>query len=174
MSSLLLEHIDTLATFDDQRHRLRNAWVLVQDNVVAGVGSFGTEPAQVDRRIDLSGHIVLPGLINTHHHNFQTLLRNIPSHAKRIAFPLAARSLPVDERGEGRGPVCSHHGSACRATAFGLHDQRGPQLPQGQRHAVRNRNPGSPGNRDTFSPGTRQLLHRAEPGRASARPHRRR
>ncbi|MDR3576107.1 MAG: 8-oxoguanine deaminase [Anaerolineaceae bacterium] len=78
MSSILLEHIDTLATFDEQRHRLRNAWVLVEGNQIKAIGSNGSEPEQVDRRIDLSGYVVLPGLISTHHHNFQTLLRNVP------------------------------------------------------------------------------------------------
>ncbi len=42
------------------------------------IGAAGSEPEVVDRRIDLSGHVVLPGLINTHHHMFQSLLRNVP------------------------------------------------------------------------------------------------
>ncbi len=79
MSSLLLEHIDTLATFDDQRRVLKNAWMLVSGQWIeaVGTGSYPGEP--VERRLDLSGHVVLPGLVNLHHHFFQALLRNIPT-----------------------------------------------------------------------------------------------
>ncbi len=87
MTSLLLEHIDTLATFDEQRRRLRNAWVLVRDNQIEAVGVEGSQPKEVDKVIDLSGYVVLPGLISTHHHNFQTLLRNIPHMQNASLFP---------------------------------------------------------------------------------------
>lgn len=79
MSSLLLEHIDTLATFDSKRNVLKNAWVLIEDNLIQeiGTGNFSGEP--VEKRIELGGYVVIPGLINLHHHFFQVLLRNIPS-----------------------------------------------------------------------------------------------
>jgi cytosine/adenosine deaminase-related metal-dependent hydrolase len=79
MSRLLLEHIDTLATFDEQRRVLRDAWVSLVDGAVEAVGTFGETPATADRRLDLSGYIVLPGLVNLHHHFFQSQLRNVPS-----------------------------------------------------------------------------------------------
>jgi 8-oxoguanine deaminase len=78
MSKLLLEHIDTLATFDEERRRLKNAWILIKDNIIEAVGVSGSEPTEVDQRIDLSGYVVIPGMVNTHHHLFQSLLRNIP------------------------------------------------------------------------------------------------
>ena len=46
--------------------------------MIEAVGAAGSEPVQADRRINLAGHVVLPGLINTHHHMFQSLLRNVP------------------------------------------------------------------------------------------------
>jgi cytosine/adenosine deaminase-related metal-dependent hydrolase len=79
MSTLLLEKIDTLATFDAERRVLRNAWVLIRDDAIASMGVAGEEPKEADQRLDLSGHVVLPGLINTHHHLFQSLLRNLPA-----------------------------------------------------------------------------------------------
>lgn len=87
MGSILLKNIDTLATFDAQRRRLSNAWVLIRDDAIEAIGTAGDEPDEVDESIDLSGHVVLPGLINTHHHQFQTLLRNVPSMQNASLFP---------------------------------------------------------------------------------------
>lgn len=87
MPTILLEHIDTLATFDEQRRLLRNAWVLVRDNQIEAIGVEGTQPTGADKTMDLSGYVVLPGLISTHHHNFQTLLRNIPHMENASLFP---------------------------------------------------------------------------------------
>ena len=79
MSSLLLEHIDTLATFDNQRRVLNNSWVLVRDEWIADIGTGVYAGGPVEQRLDLSGYVVLPGLVNLHHHFFQALLKNIPS-----------------------------------------------------------------------------------------------
>lgn len=87
MSTILLEHIDTLATFDADRLRLKNAWILIRDQIIEAVGTGSTPPPQADKRLDLSGYVVLPGLINTHHHLFQCLLRNIPVLQDITLFP---------------------------------------------------------------------------------------
>jgi cytosine/adenosine deaminase-related metal-dependent hydrolase len=107
MGTILLEKIDMLATFDARRRVLKNAWLLIRDDTIAALGTEGDDEAfqaaeEVLRaaqepggsqfsedvvRIDLSGHIVLPGLINTHHHHFQTLLRNVPSMQNASLFP---------------------------------------------------------------------------------------
>ena len=79
MSRLLLENIDTLATFDDQRRVLHNAWILVNDRVIEALGTAPYSGGPVDQRLDLSDYVVLPGLVNLHHHFFQALLRNIPT-----------------------------------------------------------------------------------------------
>src|ERR1700690_2683244 len=79
MSRLLFENIHTLATFDQQRRVLKNAWITLRDNVIEeiGTGTYAGEP--VDQRFDLSYYVVIPGLVNLHHHFFQALLRNIPT-----------------------------------------------------------------------------------------------
>lgn len=87
MSSLLLHHIDTLATFDDERRRLRDAWVLIRDSRIEAVGASQDPLPAADQRLDLTGRVVLPGLVNTHHHQFQSLLRNIPSMQDSSLFP---------------------------------------------------------------------------------------
>lgn len=79
MAKLLLEGIHTLATFDSARRVLRDAWLLVDGNLIAAVGTGRYEGDAVDRRLDLSGYVVLPGLVNLHHHFYQALLKNVPS-----------------------------------------------------------------------------------------------
>lgn len=87
MATLLLHNIDTLATFDEQRRVLQNAWILLRGNRIEAIGDAGIKPPAADRRMDLSNYVVLPGLISTHHHNFQTLLRNVPSMQNASLFP---------------------------------------------------------------------------------------
>jgi cytosine/adenosine deaminase-related metal-dependent hydrolase len=79
MGSILLDKIGTLATFDEQRRVLKNAWLLLRDHTIEAIGDAGHEPPVADRRLDLTGYVVLPGLINLHHHFFQTMLRCVPS-----------------------------------------------------------------------------------------------
>jgi len=63
---------------DDARRRLPGGWVLIEDDRIAGVGSGEPPATPVDRRLDARGKVVLPGLVNTHHHLPQTLTRNVP------------------------------------------------------------------------------------------------
>jgi 8-oxoguanine deaminase len=77
--STLVEGARLLAPMDDARRRLAEGWVLVRDGRVAQLGA-GPPPPGVEaaRRIDARGKVVLPGLVNTHHHLPQTLTRNVP------------------------------------------------------------------------------------------------
>ena len=75
----LIEGARLVVTQDDRRTRIPGGFVLVRDDRIELVGAGehrGTEP--IDRRIDARGRIVLPGLVNTHHHLPQTLTRNVP------------------------------------------------------------------------------------------------
>ena len=74
----LIEGARLVITQDDRRTRIPGGFVLVRDDLIEAVGS-GPPPAdRVDRRVDARGKIVLPGLVNTHHHLPQTLTRNVP------------------------------------------------------------------------------------------------
>ncbi|MAS33224.1 MAG: 8-oxoguanine deaminase [Anaerolineaceae bacterium] len=76
MPTLLAKNIHTLATMDADRHEIKDAAIFVRDNVIEVVGPLADMPAQTaDTVLDLRDHVVLPGLINTHHHMFQSLTR---------------------------------------------------------------------------------------------------
>ena len=76
MSSILLKNIKRLATMDDQRRELSDACILIRDNVIVSVNDdIALSEGEADRIIDLSSHVVLPGLVNTHHHMYQSLTR---------------------------------------------------------------------------------------------------
>jgi len=85
---------------DDAGGEHQDGWVLVEEGLVAGTGA-GAEP-DADERIDLRGAVLAPGLVNTHHHLYQTLTRARAQEADLFAwlkalYPVWAR---LDEEAE--------------------------------------------------------------------------
>jgi len=80
MSTLLVKNIHTLVTMDRDLRELRHAAIFVRDHVIEQVGLISELPETADEVLDLQDkHIVLPGLVNTHHHFFQVLTKVIPA-----------------------------------------------------------------------------------------------
>jgi len=80
MSTTFLKNISYLATFDDGYgevgREMTDGGVLIRDNVIAAVGPMsGFVDVVADRVLDLSDHVVMPGMVNTHHHFYQNLTR---------------------------------------------------------------------------------------------------
>jgi cytosine/adenosine deaminase-related metal-dependent hydrolase len=75
MGTLLVKNARLVATMDDERRRIPGGGLFVRDNVIEQVGPTDELPAAADRVIDASDWILLPGLVNTHHHLYQTLTR---------------------------------------------------------------------------------------------------
>ncbi len=68
-----------VAPMDDTSTRLPGGWVLIEDDHIAALGLPPVPPhVAADRRLDARGKVVLPGLVNTHHHLPQVLTRNVP------------------------------------------------------------------------------------------------
>jgi len=78
MSTLLLRHARLLVTMDDTRREIEDGAVFVRDNAIEQVGATEALPVEADDVLDLHDRIVLPGLVNTHHHLFQALTRATP------------------------------------------------------------------------------------------------
>ncbi len=105
MSTLLLKNIEVLVTMDDQHRELHHTNLYIKDGFIQAIGDVHELPATADEVLDLSGHIVFPGLINTHHHFYQTLTRAVPAAQDANLFnwlvtlyPIWARMTPEDIR----------------------------------------------------------------------------
>lgn len=78
MATLLAKNIHTLVTMDDERREMSNGAMFVRDGIIEAIGTGDDMPDETaDTVLDLSGHVVIPGLINTHHHMVQSLTRVI-------------------------------------------------------------------------------------------------
>jgi 8-oxoguanine deaminase len=101
MTTLLVKNATLLVTMDDADTRWEDGGLYIADGVIEQVGPTAELPGTADRIIDARAMIILPGLVNTHHHFFQILTRNLPAaqDAKlfdwlRIHYPIWARLTP--------------------------------------------------------------------------------
>jgi cytosine/adenosine deaminase-related metal-dependent hydrolase len=95
MGTLLLKHADLLVTMDDDGRSIADAGLFVRDNIIQQIGPTADLPAGADRVIDASGMIVLPGLINCHHHLYQTLTRAVPAAQDATLFGWLKTLYPI-------------------------------------------------------------------------------
>jgi len=78
MSKLLIKNADWVITLDDRGTRYANADILIEENVIKEIGP--NLAADYDTQVlDGRGKVVIPGMVNTHHHFYQTLTRSIPA-----------------------------------------------------------------------------------------------
>ena len=102
MGLVLIENATLVVTMDAARREIGGGAVLVRDRVIERVGSTdelrrdlehrGIEP---DRAIDAADCVVMPGLVNCHHHLFQTLTRSIGTAAGKSLFDWLQSLYPV-------------------------------------------------------------------------------
>jgi cytosine/adenosine deaminase-related metal-dependent hydrolase len=74
VTRVLIDSCDVVATIDDEGTEVAGGSILVEDGVIAWVGT-GPPPSAPDETIDGRGSVAVPGLVNTHHHLYQTLTR---------------------------------------------------------------------------------------------------
>jgi len=95
MTTLLVRHATVLVTMDSARREIADGALFCRDGLVEQVGATSELPAQADEVLDLSGHIVLPGLVNTHHHLYQTLTRAVPAVQDADLFHWLTHLYPI-------------------------------------------------------------------------------
>jgi cytosine/adenosine deaminase-related metal-dependent hydrolase len=78
MGTLLIRDAAHIETFDDDAGTFADASIFVRDGAIETIGPAVELPRTADRVVDASGCVVIPGLVNTHHHFYQTLTRAVP------------------------------------------------------------------------------------------------
>jgi len=88
---------------DDHHREIPDGGLFIRDGFIEKVGPAGELPTSADEVLDLSGYVVLPGLVNTHHHFYQTLTRAVPAAQDanlfnwlKTLYPIWARLTPED------------------------------------------------------------------------------
>jgi 8-oxoguanine deaminase len=87
MPTMLAKNAAVVVTMDGRRRELTDAGLFIRDGFIDQVGPTSELPTTADTVLDLRGQIVLPGLVNCHHHLDQILTRNIPAGQNTNLFP---------------------------------------------------------------------------------------
>ncbi len=95
MKTLLIRNAQVLVTMDEQRREIADGAVFVRGNVIEQVGASADLPPTADQVIDAAGQLVMPGLINTHHHMYQSLTRVIPAAQDAELFSWLSNLYPI-------------------------------------------------------------------------------
>jgi len=95
MATLLVKNATVLATMDEARREIPDGAIFVRDQVIEAVGKTADLPATADEVLDLSDHVVIPGLVNTHHHFYQTLTRAVPGAQDKELFDWLVTLYPI-------------------------------------------------------------------------------
>ena len=102
MPTLLIKNA-YIVTMDDNQREIPDAGIFIKDGFIEQIGPTEQLPTQADESLDLSDHVLYPGLVNTHHHFYQTLTRVIPQAQDanlfnwlKTLYPIWARMTPDD------------------------------------------------------------------------------
>ncbi|MEN9720770.1 MAG: hypothetical protein RIT13_1475 [Pseudomonadota bacterium] len=95
MNTLLIHNAHTIATLNDAGDEFRNASVFVRENTIEAIGPAAQLPSTADRVIDAQHHVVIPGMVNTHHHMSQSLTRAIPGVQNAELFSWLTGLYPI-------------------------------------------------------------------------------
>jgi len=93
--TLLIRNARVLVTMNEGREEIANGALYIRGKVIEQVGKTEDLPQEADEVIDASHHVVIPGLINTHHHMYQSLTRAIPSAQNGELFNWLTNLYPI-------------------------------------------------------------------------------
>ncbi len=96
MSNLIVRNIGLLVTMDDKRTEVEKVNMVIRDGLVEYIGqSIEDLSDEKSETLDLGGYAVFPGLINTHHHLYQTLTRVVPGSQNSGLFKWLRTLYPI-------------------------------------------------------------------------------
>lgn len=95
MPEILIQNADTILTMDATRRELHGADILTRDGVIAQIGNALTTTGTT---VSAWGCVVTPGLVNTHHHLYQTLTRAVPGGQDALLFGWLKTLYPIWSR----------------------------------------------------------------------------
>ncbi|MDE3739712.1 MULTISPECIES: 8-oxoguanine deaminase [Pseudomonas] len=93
--TLLVKNADLLVTMDGQRREIRQGGMFIEDNRIVQVGPSSELPQTADEVLDMKGKVVIPGLVNTHHHMYQSLTRVVPAAQDGELFNWLTNLYPI-------------------------------------------------------------------------------
>ncbi|WP_343724617.1 8-oxoguanine deaminase [Herbaspirillum huttiense] len=93
--TLLIRNARVLVTMNEGREEIADGALYIRGKVIEQVGKTEDLPQEADEIIDASNHVVIPGLINTHHHMYQSLTRAIPSAQNGELFNWLTNLYPI-------------------------------------------------------------------------------
>ncbi len=95
MPEILIKQADTVLTIDDGRREMANADIRIKDGVIAEIGQ---ELETTGETVLAKGCVVTPGLVNTHHHLYQSLTRAVPGGQDALLFGWLQTLYPIWSR----------------------------------------------------------------------------
>jgi 8-oxoguanine deaminase len=95
MPTLLIKNATLLVTMDDQRREIPGGGIFAENGFITQVGPTAELPQTADQVLDMTGQVVLPGLVNTHHHFYQTLTRAVPAAQDANLFNWLKTLYPI-------------------------------------------------------------------------------
>ena len=98
MSLTLIRHADVLVCMDDAGQEIADGAVVIESGEIVALGTsaeLASWADRVDQIVEAEGTVLTPGLINTHHHMFQTLTRAVPAGVNAALFPWLQSLYPI-------------------------------------------------------------------------------
>lgn len=101
--TFLVKNAAVLVTMDGARREIPGGGLFIRDGFIEKVGPSADLPVEADEVLDLTGYLLMPGMVNTHHHFYQTLTRAVPAAQNanlfnwlKTLYPIWARMRPED------------------------------------------------------------------------------
>ncbi|SLN27799.1 8-oxoguanine deaminase [Roseovarius albus] len=95
MTGFLIRNANIILTMDDERRQFSGADILIRDGVIANIGHDLETTGEIH---DAKGCVVTPGLINTHHHLYQSLTKAVPGGQDALLFGWLQTLYPIWSR----------------------------------------------------------------------------